>query len=88
MTRRPNTRRKRVTKPARSADAPRPVTAAELRALRREIEQRMRPGARAGTPHRASRSVPGRASKVAPKAPACVGIPSPTTCSGRLHSSC
>jgi hypothetical protein len=40
---------KRQSKRARSADAPRAVTAAELRALRREIERRMRPAAPAVT---------------------------------------
>jgi hypothetical protein len=43
------------------------VTAAELRALRREIEQRMRPGARAGTGDRVSRSARSRGSKGASK---------------------
>ena len=43
------------------------MTAAELRALRREIERRMRPGARAGSRDRAGGSAPGRGSKRAPK---------------------
>jgi hypothetical protein len=64
MTRRRDTPRKRPskkqTRPA--ADAPRPVTAAELRALRREIERRMQPAAG----HRTSRSAPRRGSTVAP----------------------
>jgi hypothetical protein len=66
MRRRRSTPRKRAAKTAGS-DAPRAVTAAELRALRREIERRMRPGARAGTRDRVSRSAPGRGSKVAAK---------------------
>jgi hypothetical protein len=40
------------------------VTAAELRALRREIDQRMRPAARAGTRDLAGRAPQGRGSKV------------------------
>ena len=63
MTRRRSTPRKRASKTAAS-DAPRAVTAAELRALRREIERRMRPGARAGT---AGLPVQRRGSKTAPK---------------------
>jgi hypothetical protein len=67
MTRRRKTTPKRPSKKrARpAADAPRPVTAAELRVLRREIERRRQPGA--GTPDRASRSAPRRGSTVASK---------------------
>ena len=65
MTRRRKTPLKRPskkrTRPA--ADAPRPVTAAELRALRREIERRIQPGAS----HRAGGSAPRRGSTVRPK---------------------
>ena len=70
MTRRRNPPRKRPSKKKRArtgADAPRPVTAAELRALRREIERRMQPGARAGTRDRAGRPTLRRGSKIAPK---------------------
>ena len=66
MTRRPSTARKRRSKTAAS-DAPRPVTAAELRALRREIERRMPPRARAGTRDRTSRSAQSGGSKAARK---------------------
>ena len=66
MRRRRITPRKRASKTAGS-DAPRAVTAAELSALRREIERRMRPGARAGTRDRAGRSAQGRVSKIAQK---------------------
>jgi gas vesicle protein GvpK len=69
MTRHRNPPRKNPSKKrARpAADAPRPVTSAELRALRREIERRMQPGARAGTRDRAGRPTLRRASKFAPK---------------------
>jgi hypothetical protein len=43
------------------------VTAAELRALRREIDQRMRPAGGAGGRDRASRTPKGQASKAAGK---------------------
>jgi hypothetical protein len=66
MTRRKTTPKRPAKKRVRpAADAPRPVTAAELRVLRREIERRMRPGA--GTPDRASRSAPRRGSALTPK---------------------
>jgi Gas vesicle protein K len=64
MTTRRRTPPKRRSKKRTGSDAPRAVTAAELRALRREIEQRMQPDARAGTGGRASRAGRGRASKV------------------------
>jgi hypothetical protein len=60
MTRRPGPRRKRPSKPSRSA-APRAVTAAELRALRREIARGARPDARETN----SRSVSSRKPKAA-----------------------
>jgi len=66
MTGRRSTPRKRPPKTAKS-DAPRAVTAAELRALRREIERRMRPGARAGTRDRAGLSGKRGGSRTAPK---------------------
>lgn len=65
MTRRPGSSRKRPSKNARS-DAPRPVTAAELRALRREIERRRRPGGRPGARDRTARSAHSGASTAAP----------------------
>lgn len=64
MTRRRSTPRKRGSKTAAS-DAPRAVTAAELRALRREIERRMRPGARSGTGDRTGLPGQRRGSKIA-----------------------
>ncbi|MEO8260565.1 MAG: gas vesicle protein GvpK [Acidobacteriota bacterium] len=57
MTTRPGPRRKRPAKPARSA-APRAVTAAELRALRREIARGARPAARDTKGRSASRRKP------------------------------
>ena len=66
MTRRRSTPRKHASKTAASA-APRAVTAAELRALRREIERRMRPGAGAGKGDRTRLPGPRRGSKTAPK---------------------
>ena len=65
MTRRQSTARKRRSKTA-ATDAPRPVTAAELRALRREIERRM-PRARVGTRGRTGRSPESGGSKAARK---------------------
>ena len=60
MTARRSTPSKRRTKKA-GTEAPRPVTAAELRALRREIEQRVRPGAGGATTRRAVRREKGSA---------------------------
>jgi hypothetical protein len=69
MTQRRTPPRKRPPKKrARpAADTPRAVTAAELRTLRREIERRMRPGARAGTSDRTRRPAPRRGSTAVPK---------------------
>ena len=87
MTRRParleNARRRRQHPMRRE-----PVTAAELRALRREIERRMPPRARAGTRDRTSRAARRGVEGCPEGHAACAGTRRPTTCSDRLRSWC